>query len=517
MILMEERLTMLVVEDNDIQRHAVAILACDMGLDIDIEEAPNGREALEKLKEKPFDILFTDIKMPFMDGLQLAEQAKQMYPYMQVIIFSAFNDFQFAKKAIEVGIYQYILKPLDIDNFSFLMKSVMGQCRKVNEEKQRLYDLEEISRLHRDIMRDKALLDMVYGRPVGREAQELLLEFHVFTSDYPKRLILADFDNDYVLADNIVQEYFRSIGILCIDLDANQCLLVAEDGADCGNESEKLPDKLMEQISRNFEGRTCLAISLPFGDISLLPGIFTRLERLIEKRFFYEGNIVLYESEPHDEKTAERPAGDTCITELIHTINGLLLEKKYELAGQRINSFFSSPQLADHSYYQIRYTGCRIMEHLSQYNNQLAPAGYINRINGMSSAVEINDFLLSSLLVIRDQDYESMNSQLIHQVIGLIKEHYHENIGLEWLAVQANISPGYLSTYFKLKMGVTLSHYLAQYRVNCSIQLLKETDFKVNDIAIKVGYPNYSYFCTLFKKYTGMTPAHCRSREEGAL
>jgi two-component system response regulator YesN len=515
---MNERFTMLVVEDNDIQRHAVASLAFDVGLDIDIEEASDGREALKKLKTKTFDILFTDIKMPFLDGLQLAEQAKQIDNNIQIIIFSAFDEFQFAQKAIEVGVYQYILKPLVINDFVALMQGVMTQSRIVKAERQRLKDLEKLSLLHRETLRNKALIDIVFGRPLGKEAQELIDEIPVFSSKYSKRLVLANFDNDFVLAhEDMIQDYFGSLGILCITLDTSQFLLFVEDRVDCSIGVEQVSSDFAEQFSAFSEGRMCLAIGLSFDDIKLLPERFTKLEGLADKRFFYVGNTILLESKSHVEQAARQPAGDTSIIELIKVVNGLFLEGKYEIAGQRINAFFANPQLDDHSHYQIQYAGCRLMEHMTQYNNQLAFAGYIDRIHGMASADEINDFLLSNLLIIRDQAYESMNSQLIHQVISLIKEHYQENIGLEWLAEQAGFSAGYLSAYFKLKMGITLSHYLAQHRVNCAVQLLKNTNMKINDIAIKAGYPNYSYFCTLFKKYTGMTPAQCRGGEAGTL
>lgn len=108
----------LVVDDEKIEREGIKFLLSREEGEFEISEASNGRQALEILRNEEIDILLTDIKMPHMDGLELAKKAKEKKEELQIVIFSGYNDFSFAQEAIRYGVKEYVLKPVDPDIFS---------------------------------------------------------------------------------------------------------------------------------------------------------------------------------------------------------------------------------------------------------------------------------------------------------------------------------------------------------------------------------------------------------------
>ncbi|NOU98255.1 response regulator [Paenibacillus sp. LMG 31456] len=116
----------LVVDDEKIEREGIKFLIRHYAFPIEIFEAENGLKALEVLKTQKVDILFTDIRMPFMDGLQLIAEARPVQPDLRTIILSAYGEFEFAKEAIRLQVTHYLLKPVETDEFHTVFSSALG-------------------------------------------------------------------------------------------------------------------------------------------------------------------------------------------------------------------------------------------------------------------------------------------------------------------------------------------------------------------------------------------------------
>ena len=113
--MLEAMYRVLVVDDEKIEREGIKFLLSREEGEFKISEASNGRQALEILRNEEIDLLLTDIKMPHMDGLELAKKAKEEKEELQIVIFSGYNDFSFAQEAIRYGVKEYVLKPVDPD------------------------------------------------------------------------------------------------------------------------------------------------------------------------------------------------------------------------------------------------------------------------------------------------------------------------------------------------------------------------------------------------------------------
>ncbi|MBO9605102.1 MAG: helix-turn-helix domain-containing protein [Paenibacillaceae bacterium] len=172
-------LTMLVVDDEKIERDGIRFLVRKYGLPLNVEEAANGEKALALLQRLPVDIVLTDIKMPFMDGLQLAAKVRETGSAVKIVILSAFGEFDYARRALPLQVEHYLLKPVEPGEFADVMKRVIRQCEAernaaapeeaaIDKETARKAIEEVLRRIHRDYRLDMALetlAEQVYLSP----------------------------------------------------------------------------------------------------------------------------------------------------------------------------------------------------------------------------------------------------------------------------------------------------------------------------------------------------------------
>ena len=120
----------LIVDDSKTELDMLLFLIRKFSLPMEAVTAPNGEAALEELRKERFDLLITDIRMPFLDGLALAREALKLYPYIKIVISSGYQDFSYAKTAISLGVKEYLLKPVNPEEFAGLMRELAKQIEK---------------------------------------------------------------------------------------------------------------------------------------------------------------------------------------------------------------------------------------------------------------------------------------------------------------------------------------------------------------------------------------------------
>lgn len=131
----------LVVDDEQIERDGVAFLLDKYHFPFQVYMQNNGKNAMDFLKSNPVDIICTDIKMPFMDGLELCAQARILYPHVCLVLLTAYSDFEYARQAIREKVDEYLLKPVDLAEFQKVMESLLTKLGQRKEEKYRQRDL----------------------------------------------------------------------------------------------------------------------------------------------------------------------------------------------------------------------------------------------------------------------------------------------------------------------------------------------------------------------------------------
>ena len=125
----------LVVDDESIEREGISFLIEKYKFPLEVAQATNGKTALEYMRTHPIDILLTDVKMPQMDGLELARHTFEKYPDVRILVFSAYGEFEFAKKAMAAQAVSYLLKPIEVDEFQRVMAQILARCDELAEKK----------------------------------------------------------------------------------------------------------------------------------------------------------------------------------------------------------------------------------------------------------------------------------------------------------------------------------------------------------------------------------------------
>lgn len=127
---------LLIVDDERIEREGIKMLLGSMNQELEILEASNGKQAYQILKNRHVDLLLTDIKMPFVSGIDLVKLARELHPDMQIAIFSGFGEFTYAQEAIKYGVTDYILKPVKPQEFRLTMHRMLENCRLKEEQEE---------------------------------------------------------------------------------------------------------------------------------------------------------------------------------------------------------------------------------------------------------------------------------------------------------------------------------------------------------------------------------------------
>ena len=182
--------TYLIVDDEMIERKGIRMLLSRMNIRENILEASNGEEALEVFEKEKIDVLLTDINMPFMDGIELLSRIHEAYPGTETVIFSGYDEFSYAKKAISYGVFAYILKPVNPEEFKKVVGEITEKLAKSEREEKRKDESMEFLREH-------LLYLMVNGqsRSTMQEKTQMLLDMS-FVRDFC-RMVLLECANNY--------------------------------------------------------------------------------------------------------------------------------------------------------------------------------------------------------------------------------------------------------------------------------------------------------------------------------
>lgn len=151
----------LVVDDESIEREGISFLIEKYKFPLEVAQATNGKTALEYMRTHPIDILLTDVKMPQMDGLELARHTFEKYPDVRILVFSAYGEFEFAKKAMAAQAVSYLLKPIEVDEFQRVMTQIIAQCDELSEKKKDEQQRDEE-------VRQQLLFRLVTGTGLGK-------------------------------------------------------------------------------------------------------------------------------------------------------------------------------------------------------------------------------------------------------------------------------------------------------------------------------------------------------------
>lgn len=517
--------TILIVDDEQVEREGIAFLIRKFDIPLEMMEAENGEKALSLIRSHTVDILFTDIKMPFMNGLDLIHQAREIQPKIKSIIFSAYSEFDYARKAIQDKAMSYILKPIDIKEFLDVLGRVIELCdeeaenerreKKLLEENKKVKQYEKSSLLHSLLQPIQAGFDLGQVKKLTRLDAEnkalvlLLVEtrerfFHIHNEEFEGVLDrVIHYDHEYLNLD----EYEGLIFISTRRVGLRQ------------SELNELAEGLIKSLEQDFDIKPFILIGKPVARIEELAQEYSAMEQEADLKYFYkEDSTVVFRMPPSTEMTS---TSTELIDQTLVGIYEVIEGRELNTAIDRIRNLFCIfKDNGNYSALYVKYICANmirwLMEKIPLDNGN--SFDQVERIFTQNSIRELENNivgLISGLRLADTRETENGNTA-IKRVLEQIEKEYPSDISLESIAEKVYLTPSYLSHLFKRSTGQGLLQYITSYRLERAEELLLNTNMKINLIGQRVGYQNLSYFCMLFKNRYGMTPARYRESREKA-
>lgn len=476
-----------------------------------VGEAKNGKEAIELFDKFDADILITDIRMPVMDGLEVIKTIKEKKKDLKSIILTHYDDFSYAQKAINLGASEFILKNnLSSDSLLLVLKKLSEELvpgktsgvKSMTETDYLYYALEKA------ILTNISKIDYESLVSIKTEGQ---YDPNYFVA-YGKICYSDDLESD--INNN---EFFKNLSNIFVSTEnVKQAMMMIEDhlvylyniGFKTENhqkEQAEIVNILKRNIKQFFDLDIFFGIS-SVGDKPLdIPRLVVEGKKACERCFFSEDKVIHYDGRIEkiaDENVKIKPdlirkyINQSDLTNLYAYIDERFdkIYGTYNKMGVRklFIDFISLAQII----YQEKYAEDEVV------NDAKFRYIYFDKLVDFRA---IREYVKDVYHFISEKNEDKSYSYYITKSIEYIKENYERNITLEEVAEYSQISKSYLSLLFKQETGINFSAFLTGYRVEKCKEYLRESHYKIYEIAERVGFDNPYYFSKVFKEKVGIS------------
>lgn len=504
-------LKILLVDDEQEERAGISFLIKKYGYPLTVSEAPNGKKALEYMESHHVDILFTDVKMPLMNGLELAKAVNETYPEVKIIIFSAYGEFDYAKQALEANAVNYLLKPIELDEFRDVMENLI---RGIQEEKS-----QQEERRQEDWQNQQNLLYKILTGAHLKESERERIKAELFSKGAALRLVHVEFmDNFFETREEVFLNFVRMyLGeqTKYVNLFQNESCLLIREKKYLGREF--LEGQLLK-LSRDVEAFVSEGM---FAAVSRICSTMEEFEKEVEailniqREFFGFGQMLVW---TENQRLQEYYSGDVeaIRRQLMQAIEANRPELIRKFTDQLLETISSNQRMSKLYVQNIFYTVFQAIYDKNpniRYEQILSSSDILFHSKNARDMLALFQKNIGEMLEVI-QDGTEDDSSLIQKIKNLVEKEYMHDVSLSYVAEKVNLAPAYVSYVFKKETGQTLIKYITETKMEKARLLLEEGVLKMGQIAKACGYENQSYFNRAFKNYYGLTPKQFRENRE---
>lgn len=464
--------------------------------------ASDGLKALDIISDQTVHLLITDIKMPRMDGMTLLRKLRNSHPEIHCILLTAYSEFEYARQALQLGVENYLLKPLQKEELEETIEKALDN----------IYANQKISH---HLFRQNILLRWANGSITDEELSERanLLGINLYLPEYcaicisPKEPGISLSGYCKVCAKQLSSSY--EVHYFIDDHNRNVFLI--------GADSISLP-QITDSLSLiAMDMQLNHSITLFTGDVvtsaGQLPESYLPIVNLIDSTDLTHSDLVVAKGK--DTSDAEENKLAQCLEEMFQYEEE---EQRYKAFHSFVQKWLSEETSTDSPPIELISGGLfrlftqsfpKQPKAIEQLHNRIRTLRTVSDIQTLQNG--ILELLEYSYLLYRY--YINQLNPIIQSAIQYIHQYYPDDISIQEFCAKNKITSAYLGYLFKKETGLFFNNYLTQYRICCSIRLLLDTDLKINEIAQTVGFSSPTYYISCFKKQTGLSPIKYRRQQ----
>jgi two-component system response regulator YesN len=519
----------MICDDEPLEREVLSMIVDKTGLPIEVIcDAKNGNDAINKAKEFQPDIIFMDVKMPGIDGITAAKEIITFLPNVKLIIITAYDEFEYLKEALKLGVIEYLLKPVTPEEVETVARKVIEifENERLNEKRE-----EETRKIIQDmskIIKTGILAAKILGCFFEEEVSDIEMKYLGIQSLPNSVLIIVPeietqskkiIHNKYAVYHTIEKITRKHSDIFVLAL--GEKIVIGFNGSKY--DRYELAIKLKEEVETKTGIITTIGIS-DIGEFNNLKKLFEETDEMVKlgKFFLGEGNIIKKEDievflKPHfvslntkrkqEEMIEFLQLGDSqkalqllkeVVGEILTTTKNNLLECQINLIEimMRIVKTISEVGMLtgeEGRVFQFCFSHLQKLMRTQNYRGiTLWATSFLEEISDLFAGAKRNE------------------NNIVERVVKYINENFEKEIRLKELSQAIYLNPEYFSRLFKKEVGCTFAEYLTRTRIEAAKNYLVNPSLTISEIAKKVGYRDANYFSKVFKKVVGISPTEFR-------
>lgn len=497
--------------------------------------AENGQEALEMAEQLHIDVVMTDIKMPYMDGLTLCKKLKENYRNMKVIIYSGFDEFEYAREAVHLEAEEYLLKPISAKDMEKVLGKIREKLDQEFDEHRNLNKLYEYYKKSLPAMQEQLVMSILEGNISGERAKNML-ETYEMKLDSPWYVVATLYaepsakDSEYnktgqlfnISLRDMTQDYLkgRVNSYSIIYLEEVICIFMMKN-------KEEIEDVLyhLEQVckmgTRVLNVPVTAAVGQVCNSIDYLTSSYQEARNAMEYRTIMGSGQVLYIHDIEPSPKASVTFMEYDFQNLVRAVKMGDREETDKAIRQFMESLRSTPITPTQYQLICMELSTELMKIGRSYKlrtKQIFGEGEHIPWQELHKHVSIDELeswlreICTNLRHTLRHERTDSAMKLTEKAKSYIEEHYKESdLSVETLCHELNVSAAYFSTIFKREVGLSFVSYLTKIRLDHAVELLRTTEDKTYVIAEQVGYSEPNYFSYVFKKQYGISPSKYRA------
>jgi two-component system response regulator YesN len=512
-----------------------------------VGSAANGRDALDICEKVTPDVVITDIKMPFMDGLELTSILRERVPAAKVIIITGFDEFEYAQKAIKQNVFDYILKPVAYGETVNILKKIKDSMDKEKANAEDMKKLNEYYLKSLPIIREKFLSSLILNRIPEKEIFERLRSYKI---DFcGKRFVAIKVSIDFFVLDdtpktfntklikerellkfsvyNICDEIINNYKLGTVFIHDDSIVIIVMSELETEEEMYDYFIVALEEIRQKVYKFTHFSVTIGIGtveeDISNINRSYRESEIAVDYRVIMGGNRIIWirDIEPSNKATFKfdkdikqelesdiKLGSYLKVEEILDKIFEDII--KYKVSVKEYQLYLMEVLT---SIMQVAQSlNIEVADMLGENYNVFIELYKFNDIN------EVKKWLQSLCYKIMERISKGIQSsykKAVDNAVNYIMKNYNDSeMNVNKICTYLYLSPTHFSFIFKKEMKMTFLNYLVKVRMEAAMELLKTTNLKSFEVAEKVGFSDSNYFSYSFKKYCGMSPKEYRNSSQ---